>query len=105
MCHSLFESILWRVDPLQNHICVNRRQYNSRYWEQLCGHAIMEAMFSVQSVPLQYIEGQLSLEGVLSQSSRVEGSNTSTVALRVVGGDEKEPSAWGYNRATLILGI
>jgi hypothetical protein len=32
------------------------------------------------------------------------GSNTSTVGLRVVGGDEKEPSAWGYNRATLFLG-
>jgi hypothetical protein len=32
------------------------------------------------------------------------GSNNSTVALRVVGGDEKEPSAWRYNRATLFLG-
>jgi hypothetical protein len=31
------------------------------------------------------------------------GSNTSTVALRVVGSDEKEPNAWGYNRATLFL--
>jgi hypothetical protein len=30
-------------------------------------------------------------------------SNTSTVALRVVGGDEKEPSAWEYNWATLFL--
>jgi hypothetical protein len=36
---------------------------------------------------------------------RVEvGSNTSTVALRVVGGDEKERSAWRYNWATLLLG-
>jgi hypothetical protein len=45
--------------------------------------------------------------GLVSWSavSRVEaGSNTSTVALRVVRGDEKEPSAWGYNRATLFLG-
>jgi hypothetical protein len=32
------------------------------------------------------------------------GSNTSTVALRVVGGDEKETNAWGYNWATLFLG-
>jgi hypothetical protein len=32
------------------------------------------------------------------------GSNTSVVALRDVGGDEKEPSAWGNNRATLFLG-
>jgi hypothetical protein len=32
------------------------------------------------------------------------GSNTSTVALRVVGGEEREPSVWGYNWATLFLG-
>jgi hypothetical protein len=32
------------------------------------------------------------------------GSNTSTVVLRVVGGDEKEPGAWGYNWAILFLG-
>jgi hypothetical protein len=31
------------------------------------------------------------------------GSNTSTVDLRVVGGDEKETSARGYNWATLFL--
>jgi hypothetical protein len=38
-------------------------------------------------------------------TSRVEaGSNTFTVALRVVGGDEKESGAWGYNRTTLFLG-
>jgi hypothetical protein len=30
-------------------------------------------------------------------------SNTSTVALRVVGGDERESSALGCNRATLFL--
>jgi hypothetical protein len=30
--------------------------------------------------------------------------NIPTVALRVVGGDEREPSAWGYKRATLFLG-
>jgi hypothetical protein len=36
---------------------------------------------------------------------RVEaGYNTSTVALRVVRGDKREPSAWGYNWATLFLG-
>jgi N-methylhydantoinase B/oxoprolinase/acetone carboxylase alpha subunit len=32
------------------------------------------------------------------------GSNTSTVAPRVVGGDEKELSALGCNWATLFLG-
>jgi hypothetical protein len=41
----------------------------------------------------------------LDRISRVEVvSNTSTVALRVVGGDEKKPIALGYNRATLFLG-
>jgi hypothetical protein len=36
---------------------------------------------------------------------RVEvGYNTSTVALRVAEGDEKEPGAWKYNWATLSLG-
>jgi hypothetical protein len=36
--------------------------------------------------------------------ARVEaGSNTSTVALRVVRGDERKPGAWGYNWATLFL--
>jgi hypothetical protein len=31
-------------------------------------------------------------------------SNTSTLDLRVVGGDKKEPSAWGYNWVNLFLG-
>jgi hypothetical protein len=40
-----------------------------------------------------------------NQRFRVEaGSNTLTVAQRVVGGDEKGTTAWGYNRATLFLG-
>jgi hypothetical protein len=30
--------------------------------------------------------------------------NTSTVTLRVVGGDETKPSAWEQNWATLFLG-
>jgi hypothetical protein len=43
-------------------------------------------MFSVRSVLRLYKEGQLPLE----KGTRVEaGSNTSTVTLRVVGGDEK----------------
>jgi hypothetical protein len=37
-------------------------------------------------------------------SSIVEaGLCTSTVAQRVMEGDEKEPGAWGYNWATLPL--
>jgi hypothetical protein len=32
------------------------------------------------------------------------GLNTPTEALRVVGSDKREPSAWGYNWATLFLG-
>jgi hypothetical protein len=44
-------------------------------------------MFSVLSVPRLYNEDQLRYE---REISRVEaGSNTSAVALRVVGGDEK----------------
>jgi hypothetical protein len=31
------------------------------------------------------------------------GSKTSTVALRVVKGDENEPSAWEYDGAILFL--
>jgi hypothetical protein len=46
---------------------------------------LLEAVFSVLSVPRLYIEDQLPLG-----DTRVEaGSNTSTVTLRVVGGDEK----------------
>jgi hypothetical protein len=37
--------------------------------------------------------------------ARVEaGTNTSIVALRVVGGDEKGTQCLGYNRVTLFLG-
>jgi hypothetical protein len=32
------------------------------------------------------------------------GSNTSTVALWVVGGEKREPSTWGYNWAPLYWG-
>jgi hypothetical protein len=40
------------------------------------------------------------------RESRVEaGSNTSTVALRVVGGDEKRAQCLGYNPATLFLEV
>jgi hypothetical protein len=42
-------------------------------------HSIMEAVFSVTSVPKLYNEGQMSLR----DNSRVEaGSNTSTVTLQ-----------------------
>jgi hypothetical protein len=33
------------------------------------------------------------------------GKNTSTIALQAVEGDEKEPGAWRYNWATLVLGL
>jgi hypothetical protein len=67
-------------------------------------HEIMEETFSVRSTPGLYNEDQLSL-GDSSKEARVEaGSNISTVALRVVGDDENEPSAWKYNWATLFLG-
>jgi hypothetical protein len=44
-------------------------------------------MFSMLSVPRLYNED----------------ISRGRIALRVVGGDEKEPSAWGYNWATLFL--
>jgi hypothetical protein len=60
-----------------------------------------EPVFSTRSIQRGYKEDNWSE----NSQSRVEaGSNTSTVALLVVGGDEKEPSAWRYNRATLSLG-
>jgi hypothetical protein len=31
-------------------------------------------------------------------------SNISTVALQIVGGNEMEPSSWGYNWTTQFLG-
>jgi hypothetical protein len=41
----------------------------------------------------------------MKEESRVEaGSYTSAIALQLIGGDEKEPSMWGYNRVTLFLG-
>jgi hypothetical protein len=47
---------------------------------------ILEAVFFVRSLPRLYNEDQLPLK----EYTRVEaGSNTSTVTLRVVGGDEK----------------
>jgi hypothetical protein len=49
---------------------------------------MLEAVLSVRSVPKLYKENQLPLRHRLE--TRVESeSNTSTVALRVVGGDEK----------------
>jgi hypothetical protein len=48
---------------------------------------LLEAVFSMRSAPRLLKESVLKLEG---RDSRVEaGSNTSTVALRVVGGDKK----------------
>jgi hypothetical protein len=32
------------------------------------------------------------------------GLNSCTLALRVLGSDEVEPSTWGYNWVTLLLG-
>jgi hypothetical protein len=49
-------------------------------------HAMMEAVFSIRSEPGLYNEDSK----LRSWHTRVEaGSNTSTVSLRVVGGDEK----------------
>jgi hypothetical protein len=57
-------SQLWHVDALPSNSCVNRRQYNSRFW----GHAVSPAtrehtimVFSVLSMPRLYKEGTLPL--------------------------------------------
>jgi hypothetical protein len=53
----------------------------------------LEAVFSVLSVPRLYNEDQV---GYKREIFRVEaGSNTSAVALRVVGGDEKGTQCLG----------
>jgi hypothetical protein len=65
---------------------------------------LSEAVFSVRSVPRLYNDETLTLirrEAV----SRVEaGSNTSTVALRVVGGDEKGTQCLGVELGHPIPG-
>jgi hypothetical protein len=65
----------------------------------------------------QHATMQVLLEMVFSTVVRAEsskqdkvktleaGSNTSALALRVIEGDEMEPSAWGYNWIILFRGI
>jgi hypothetical protein len=63
--------------------------------------AIMEETFSVCSVPRCYNQDKLAV----AVSSRVEAaSNTSAVALRVLGGDEKGSRIWGCNWARVPWG-
>jgi hypothetical protein len=59
----------------------------------------------VSNVKANQNESRRASHGIqLLKKGRVEvGKNTSIVALRVVGGDEREPSAWGYHWATLSL--
>jgi hypothetical protein len=54
---------------------------------------LLEAVFSVQSVPVLYKEDQLLL--AVSPPCVEEGSNTSTVALTVEGGEEKGTKCLG----------
>jgi hypothetical protein len=62
---------------------------------------LLRAEFSMQSEPSLCNENQWDK----LVSPRVEaGSNTSTESLRVVGGDEKGPTAWEYNWANLQVG-
>jgi hypothetical protein len=64
----------------------------------------MVETFSTLSVARCSNQDQLAV-AVKSRVSGVQaGSNTSTVALRVVGGDEKGTHCVGYNWATLFLG-
>jgi hypothetical protein len=56
---------------------------------------LLQTVFSIWSDQRLYNENKHFLE---------EGYNTSTVALQVVRGDERELSAQGYNWATLFIG-
>jgi hypothetical protein len=58
----------------------------------------------MRSLPTCYKQGKSRIQLVVSHSHVEALSNTSTVALRVVGSDEKGTHTWGYNRATLFLG-
>jgi hypothetical protein len=65
-------------------------------------HCNRGTVFSTRSVPRCYSQWS-TVVGVRARESRVKaGSNTSTVALRVVGGDEKGTQC--YNWATLFSG-
>jgi hypothetical protein len=58
--------------------------------------------FSLQSDPGLYNEQK---DGTNQVNTCVEvGSNSSTIALKFVGGTKNEPVHWGYNWATLFLG-
>jgi hypothetical protein len=69
-------------------------------------HAIIEETFSVWSVPGLYKEVKLSLADSPESRDRsvgCAGSDTTTVALRVVEGDENGTQCLGYNWVTLPL--
>jgi hypothetical protein len=56
-------------------------------------HTTVEMYLITQAYFCQYVKLAFHVEAGLN-----------TLALRIVGGDKGEPSAWGYNRATLFLG-
>jgi hypothetical protein len=84
-------------------------------WVSLCMPLSLLGNNSVKTYPRQRIIAGVVLYSILVISKerkqlvlpcypRVKaGSNTSTTAQRVVGGHEKEPSAWRYNWPTLFL--
>jgi hypothetical protein len=116
---------MWRMDPLLSrhsvssgrclvtpasctHAIIEQRRFLCGLCRDCCNATARQtrlynntgSVFSVWSVSRSYLKGNWHYSWV----PRVEeGSNTSIVALRVAGGDEEEPSAWRYNRATLFL--
>jgi hypothetical protein len=68
------------------HTAVAMEQLSKHFSAETNTNNNRRAVFSVQSVPSVYKEDK---EYRLSQSRVESGSKTSTVALRVVGGDEK----------------
>jgi hypothetical protein len=59
-------------------------------------------LYKIQAVV--YFGGVTNPDYITSKFRVEAGLNTSTVALRVVGGDEKGTQCLGYNWATLFLG-
>jgi hypothetical protein len=92
MRRTIIKPLKQRIEPL-----LGNSFFDTSFSHQI-RQAILKETFSVQSVPELYNENQY-FSGHLT---RVEaGSNASTVALRVVGGDGKGTQCLGYNRATL----
>jgi hypothetical protein len=88
-------SLLWRTNSLLDNGLLKTFPGNNHAWRNQSvapsSYMVSEAMHSCRTV-MEPLEAVISIRfsGIYKIPPRVEaGSNTSTVALRVVGGDEK----------------